>query len=104
MFDERIVLAGAFVGAIGTVVYIRDTLRGTTSPNRATFFLWALAPLIAFAAEIGQGVGLVSVITLSAGLSPLAILLASFVNRHASWRLGPFDYVCAVLSVGALVL
>ena len=45
-------------GAAGAAVYLRDTLRGTTQPNRVTWLLWAVAPLLAAAVEFNEGVGL----------------------------------------------
>src|SRR5690348_16544499 len=39
------VYVGSAIGALGTAVYLRDTLRGTTKPNRVTWLLWAVAPL-----------------------------------------------------------
>jgi hypothetical protein len=99
VIDDRFVILGVAISAIGQIAYVRDTLRGTTKPNRVTFVLWALAPLLAFAVQLDEGVGLVSLSTLSFGLGPLAILLASFANPAAYWRLGRFDYVCGAISV-----
>ena len=73
-------------------------------PNRVGWSLWAMAPLVAFAAEVTQGVRLQSLITLSAGLGPLLVLLASFADRKAYWKLKPFDWYCAALSLIALLL
>lgn len=99
MIDERFVLVGVAISAVGQYAYVRDTLRGTTQPNRVSFVLWALAPLLAFAVQLDEGVGLVALSTLSFGLGPLAILAASFANRAAYWRLAPFDYVCGAISL-----
>lgn len=38
------------------------------------------------------------------GFSPLLILIASFVNKNAYWKLEKFDYVCGLFSILALVL
>ena len=63
--------------------YVWATLKGRVKPNRLSFVILALAPLVAFAAAIDQGVGLRSAVTLRVGLSPLLIFLASFVNKDA---------------------
>jgi hypothetical protein len=34
----------------------------------------------------------------------MCVLLASFLNKNAYWKLGTFDYVCGVVSILALVL
>lgn len=95
-------LAVAF-NVAGLSVYVRDTVRGHTQPNRVTWLLWAVAPLIGFAAEIGEGVGVIAVTTLMLGLGPLVVLAASFVNRRGYARLTPFDLACGGLSVLALI-
>lgn len=104
MFDQHIVLLGALGSLFGSGAYIRDTLRGRSAPNRATFFLWAVAPAIAFAAELREGIGWVAVPTLVVAVMPAMILVASFIGGHAAWKLRRFDYACAALSVLAIVL
>lgn len=101
---EYAVLAGFIVGQIGLFAYLRDTLRGTTQPNRVSFFLWALAPFIGVAASLSDGVTWAALPVFSAGLGPLLIFLASFVNKKAYWKVTKFDWVCASLSVVALAL
>jgi hypothetical protein len=104
MIDEHFVILAAGLNLIGTITYIIPTLKGTIRPNRVTWFLWALAPLIAFAAEIGQGVGLISLTTFMVGFGPFLILLASFVNKKAEWKLTAFDLVCGLLSILGLAM
>ena len=64
--------------------------------------LWALAPMIAFAAEVAQGVGLNAVLTLAVGFGPLMVVVASFLDPKAYARVTPFDAGCGVLSLAAL--
>jgi hypothetical protein len=99
VIDVHFIFLGAAIGAVGQSIYIRDTVRGVTQPNRVSFLLWAAAPLLAFAVEINQGVGLTSLMTFMVGAGPLAIFAASFVNRNAVWRIGRLEYVCAAVSV-----
>ena len=35
--------------------YLRDTLRGVTRPQRASWFIWTVLSMIAFAAQIAEG-------------------------------------------------
>ncbi|MEK9178462.1 MAG: hypothetical protein AAB801_01630, partial [Patescibacteria group bacterium] len=65
MLNENFVYVGLFIASLGNIVYLIQTLRGKVQPNRVTWFLWALAPLIAFAAQIKQGVGVQSLLTFS---------------------------------------
>lgn len=104
MINENFVLAGVLLQFIGTATYLIPTLKGKVKPNRVTWFLWALAPLIAFAAEIKQGVGIQSLMTFSVGFSPFIIFIASFLNRKSKWKIGKIDILCAVLSIAGLIL
>jgi hypothetical protein len=79
-------------------------LKGEAAPNRVTWFLWALVPVIAAAAQWQSGVGISTLVVLSVGLGPACIVLASFVAGTGSWKLGPFDYVCGTCSLAALAL
>ncbi len=103
MIDPRFAILGALITVAGSASYARDTLRGRTQPNRVSWMLWTVAPLIAFAAEVVQGVGLESLLTLAVGVGPLLVVIASFLDPNAYYRLTRFDGVCACLSLAALV-
>lgn len=104
MINENFVILGALFSLIGTASYIYSTLKGRTKPNRVTWFLWALAPLIAFSAMVGEGVGISSLMTFMVGFGPLLVFLVSFVNRKSVWRLTKFDLICGALSLAGLGL
>jgi hypothetical protein len=53
---QYIVLLGAVVFMFGIFFYIKATLRGETKPNKVTWLMWAIAPLIASAAAFSDGV------------------------------------------------
>jgi hypothetical protein len=99
MINVHFVYLGAALAAAGSLVYIRDTLRGTTQPNRVTWLLWALAPLLAFAVEVQAGVGLRALTTFIIGFMPLLVFIASFHNPAAVWKIRRFDYVCGAMSL-----
>lgn len=103
VIDPRFVYLAVVLSAFGAYGYVRDTLRGTTAPNRVSWSLWALEGVLGFVVEIQQRVGLASLMTLMLGLVPFAVVVASFRNRHAVWRLGPFDLACGVISLAGLV-
>ncbi len=104
MIDERFVFLAAALNMLGAASYLIGTVRGTVSPNRVTWFIWAAAPLIAFAAMMQEGVGLPALMTFMVGFNPLLIFLASFINKHAVWRLGRLDIICGLLSLAGLGL
>jgi len=103
MLNENFVILGALLNFIGGGSYAFDTFRGKTQPNRVTFFLWALAPLIAFSAQLSGGIGLRSLMTFMVGLGPAIVFLVSFRDPKAYWKITKFDIICGVLSVLALV-
>ncbi|HUD11855.1 MAG TPA: hypothetical protein VMS08_05570 [Candidatus Saccharimonadia bacterium] len=104
MLDPRFVIFGALLNLFGSGAYIRDTLRGQTRPNRVSWLLWSIAPMIAFGGEIGEHVGIQALTTFMAGFCPLLVLTTSFVNRKAYWQLTRFDIGCGILSLCAVVL
>ncbi|MCL5878132.1 MAG: hypothetical protein M1540_10015 [Candidatus Bathyarchaeota archaeon] len=93
--------AGSFIAAL---VYIRAMFRGETKPNRVTWFMWSVAPFIATAAAVSNGVGWAVIPVFMSGFSPFLIFTASFFTRKAYWKLSSFDYLCGVLSGLALIL
>ncbi len=104
MLPEQFIFLAVAFNTAGTFGYLRATLRGETIPNRVTWSLWAAAPLIAFAAQIDEGVGLAALMTFMVGFNPLLIFLASFKSKTGKWNLTRLDIVCGALSVIGLVL
>jgi hypothetical protein len=95
---------GTAIGALGTAVYLRDTLRGTTKPNRVTWVLWAVAPLLAASVELEEGVGLRALPTFMIGFMPLLVFAASFHSPVAVWKIRRIDYACGAMSVVGTVV
>jgi hypothetical protein len=104
MLPSYFVVIGTLIGAVGSVAYLIDTIKGKVKPNRVSFLLWSIAPFIAFAAQIKQGVGLEALMTFSTGFLPIMTLAGSFLNKKAEWKLTKFDLFCGFLSVVGLVL
>ena len=104
MLHSNFVIVGTLIGALGAIAYLIDTVKGKVKPNRVSFLLWSIAPFIAFAAQIKQGVGIESLMTFSAGFLPILTFGASFVNKKAEWKITRFDLVCGALSILGLIL
>ena len=102
--SSYLVILGAVLSLTGAGTYIRDTLKGKTQPNRVTYGMWALAPLIAAAAELAKGVTWAVLPVFMAGFCPFLVLLSSFANRRAYWKLGILDYLSGIFSLVALIL
>lgn len=105
MLPSYFLFIGAFIQIGGSFSYFLDTLKGKTQPNRVTWLLWAIVPAIVGFGQLDQGVaGLTTVFTFVICGYPTAIFLATFFNKKAVWKLGPFDYICGALSILAVVL
>lgn len=100
---QYLVFLGAGVGLLGTFAYIRDTLKGETKPNRMTWLMWAVSPLIATGATISKGFSLSVLPVFISGFGPLLVFIASFKNRNSYWKLRKLDYVCGFFSALALI-
>ena len=101
---EFLVLIAASATLVAAIAYIRSMFKGKTKPNRVTWLMWTVAPFTATFAAFSNGVAWAAVPVFMSGLSPCLILLASFLNKRAYWKLAAFDYACGALSALALVL
>lgn len=101
---EYLVLPAALISLTAALLYIRSMFEGGTMPNRVTWLMWSIAPLIATAAAVSTGVNWAVIPVFMSGFCPLLIFSASFFTRKAYWKLSKLDYLCGVLSGLALVL
>ncbi|MDD2325787.1 MAG: hypothetical protein PHW63_07295 [Alphaproteobacteria bacterium] len=104
METHHVVVLGFIINLLGTYAYARDTLIGKTKPNRVTYLMWTLAPFVAVFAALADGVTWAVIPVVSTGLCPFIVLLASFKNKKAEWKLNAFDWLCGALSVLGIVL
>ena len=104
MINENWIIVGVFLQVVGGWSYLVDTVKGHVKPNKVSWLLWSIAPLIAFFAMIQQGVGMQAWVTFIVGFVPLVIFIASFFNKEAEWEISKVDIICGVLSVLGLVL
>jgi len=101
---QYIVLLGAMAQLFGVAFYIKDMILGKTKPNRVTWLMWAIAPLIGAAAAFSNGVTWAVVPVFMAGFGPLLVLIFSFFSPKSYWKLEIFDYLCGFFSFFALAL
>lgn len=95
---------GVLANIVGTIPYIIGTLQGSTKPNKISWFFWTLAPGIAAFSSYAAGAGLASIPAFCGAALCAVVLLLSFFNRAAYWRLEAFDYACGALALFGLVL
>ncbi|GLH71469.1 hypothetical protein GETHPA_30030 [Geothrix rubra] len=104
MLPEPCAIVGALIGSLGGCYYLAETLVGRAQPNRITWLLWGLFPMVIFVAQRAQGVAEVSWASFVAGLTPLLVVAASFFNRKAYWKSEPRDYGLMAAAVLGLLL
>jgi hypothetical protein len=100
MLPEYFAVIGAGIASVGGFYYLYETITGRAKPNRVTWLLWWLFPMIIFIAQRAQGVEGLSWATFGAGFTPFLIVLASFLNKEAYWKTEPRDYY---LMAGAML-
>jgi hypothetical protein len=103
MFEYLVIIA-AVASLLASFVYIRTMFVGGTKPNRISWLMWAIAPSIATAAALSNGVGWAVLPVFMAGFSPFLIFITSFFAKKAYWKLSTFDYACGTLSAIALIM
>jgi hypothetical protein len=104
MLPEYFAVVGAVIASLGGFLYLFDTIRGRTKPNRMTWLLWGVLPMIGFVAQRVQGVEGISWATFVAGFTPLFVFAASYLNKKAYWKTQPLDYFCLVLALIGITL
>lgn len=101
----HMVFLGALISIFFNVPYAIGTLKGKVHPNRVSWFLWTVVPLIAFSASISQtgwNWGEFPVLTtlILTGL----IFLSSIISKKSYWSVSRIDIYCGFFSVLAIVL
>lgn len=101
---KYLVFVGMLISLIGIASYIKDMLKGKVKPNRITWMMWSIAPLIAAFAALSTGATLSVIPVFMTGFSPLIVFIISLFKKQAYWKIHKFDYVCGFLSALALIL
>jgi hypothetical protein len=104
MLPDYCAIIGAIIGSLGGFYYVYETLLGRAQPNRITWLLWGIFPLVIFVAQRAQGVERASWASFVAGLTPLLIVAASFFNKKAYWKSEPRDYYLMAAALLGLIL
>lgn len=104
MINQNWIYLGVALQSWGGLSYLIGTLKGSVKPNKVSWLLWSIAPLIAFFAMIKQGVGVEAWATFIVGFVPLLVFTASFLNKKSTWEITKLDIVCGMLSILGLVL
>lgn len=87
---------------VGYVPYIRDTIKGKTTPHIYTWFVWAFVTAIAFALQLSASPGPGAWTTLAAAVVCFIIFGLGF--KHGKRNIDKTDTVFLILSLVALLL
>lgn len=104
MIPEYFAIIGAVIASFGGLYYLYETIVGKSKPNRVSWLLWGVMPMIIFVAQRVQGVEGLSWISFAAGFTPLLIVAASFLNKKAYWKTKPLDYILMVAALAGVAL
>jgi hypothetical protein len=104
MLPEYFAIIGAIIGSLGGFYYLYETIVGNAQPNRITWLLWGIFPMVIFVAQRAQGVEGLSWPSFVAGLTPLLVVAASFLNKMAYWKSEPRDYYQMAAAVVGIIL
>ena len=102
--EQTIAFIAVLIQFVGVFFYIREMVRGKTKPNRVTWLIWALAPLIGTWLAWKAGAGLSILPVFMAGFNPVLVLIASFVVKNGYWHITKFDVYCGILAFAALIM
>lgn len=87
---------------VGYIPYIRDTVKGKTTPYIYTWFIWGLVTAIAFGLQISDKAGPGAFTTLAAAI--VCFIIFGFGMRQGKKDITKSDTVFFILSLFALVL
>ena len=104
MLPEQFAIIGAIIGSLGGFYYLYATISGKAQPNRVTWLLWGIFPMVIFVAQRAQGVEGLSWTSFVAGFTPLLIVVASLFNRKAYWKTEARDYYLMAAAIVGIIL
>lgn len=103
-FVHWLVIVSCILSVVGSYSYIRDTFTGKAKPNRVSWSMWALAPIIGTFAALSAGADMWATARIFlAGFMPLLVFGASFFNKNSYWKISSFDIMCGACSIAALI-
>jgi len=104
MIPGYFAVIGAVIASFGGLYYLIDTIKGRAKPNRITWLLWGILPMIIFVAQRVQGVEELSWVSFAAGFTPFLVFAASFLNKKAYWKTNRLDYYLMVSAFIGIIL
>lgn len=100
VLPEWFVVFAVFLRLASGLTYARAVIKRRAQPNPVTWFFWALAPMIVFAAQLFDfaAVGWSIATTFALGLSPLIVFILSLRHNLHRSHFTPSTIVCGILA------
>lgn len=95
-------LVAVFLTVVGYIPYLRDTVKGKTTPHVYTWFIWGTVTTIAYALQVSGGAGVGSWVTLTVAI--IAYIIFALGLRNGNTDITRSDTVFFVLSLAAIFL
>lgn len=99
---EVLAAIGVALAFIAYIPYIRDTIKGKTTPHVYTWFLWAVISFVIFALQVSDDAGAGAWITLASGVVVFIVFLLGF--RQGKKNVTVTDTIMLIASIAALIL
>jgi hypothetical protein len=104
MIASWFVYVAIVIRVIGGFDYFRSVLTGRSKPNPITWFIWGLTPMVAFAAQIHENVGIQAWVTFALGATPLMICVAALYKNRSRSHFTTFNVGCGLIAIVGVVL
>ena len=89
------------LGTVGSLLYIRDIIAGTTKPHLYTWLIWAIVSAVVIVGQVTKGAGAGAWSTEAAEFFTVIILF--FAYTHGTKDIRKIDTVFLILSLGAII-
>lgn len=97
-----LIIFSAIITVSAVIPYIIDVFKKKTKPRVVSWFIWALLGGIAAAASLSDGQYAAFVLSGSASLECLLVVMLGF--KYGEKELAPFDVICFVGAIVGLIL
>lgn len=104
MIPEQFIFVAVALNLLGVSLYIKSIIKGDTKPNLVSWVMWAIAPFVGVFFQLKAEAGLSVLPVFMAGFDPVLVIVAALLVKNALWKIKPFDLICGLSSLVALVL
>jgi hypothetical protein len=105
LISPHAVVVGEAVGItlLGFGDYAWRVYRGRVAPDRMSWLMWAIGPMVVAAVECRNGDLGSALVAFALGAGPAWIFATSFTSSAAHWRMSGGDWTCGAISAAAIV-